>query len=391
MTTETKTEDDKSIAKKKTKGLASGGTSTSSNYRSELGIEELRGHIFTYGNKTQTDKYLKTRKALGEYVGTKYGRRMWCLVVKKKEAEFPDPDDPGEDATRAQLEKFKMLLRVNIEDEKKYREDKALVFRLILGQCTTTMRNKIEAAGKYAALEDNDDVVGLLELIRELVYITKKTQAAMRRLVGVKQESKESLSSFVKRFEAQVEATENVWGLLVPHKMKGQLLTEQEKGRSKFMACLFLGAVDRARYKQAIDDLNNDYLLGNINYPEGVGGMLSLLANRRGAGSGGSRQIDDYNDGADVGVMSTSFNQAVIDGEESDTESQSKQMKRVMCYACGEKGHIAKAWPKFAGVKSIDGDADTEKKKKKVNAFMKDSDDDGDDGYDGWFRAASFD
>jgi hypothetical protein len=69
-------------------------------------------------------------------------------------------------------------------------------------------------------------------------------QAALRRrLMSVKQESKESLPSYIRRFEAQVEATENVWGQLIPYKLKGQLLTEQNKGRKKLLACLFLGGI----------------------------------------------------------------------------------------------------------------------------------------------------
>jgi hypothetical protein len=33
-------------------------------HRSDIGIEELRGHIFIYGNKTQPDKYIRGRKSL---------------------------------------------------------------------------------------------------------------------------------------------------------------------------------------------------------------------------------------------------------------------------------------------------------------------------------------
>jgi Zinc knuckle len=50
-------------------------------------------------------------------------------------------------------------------------------------------------------------------------------------------------------------------------------------------------------------------------------------------------------------------------------------MKRVMCYACGEWGHIAKECPKF------------NKKKKEVNAFTHD-DEEGE--MRGWFPT-SFD
>jgi hypothetical protein len=85
-------------------------------------------------------------------------------------------------------------------------------------------------------------------------------------------ESKESLPSYIKRFKAQVEATENVWGQLIPYKLKGQLLTEQSKGREKLLACLFLGGVNQSRYRQAIDQLNNDFLLAGVCWQELIEG-----------------------------------------------------------------------------------------------------------------------
>jgi hypothetical protein len=186
-------------------------------YRSELGIDELRGYIFIYGSKMQAEKYLRTKKAIGEFVGTKYGKAMWSLVEKKQETTFKDPDEPDKDAKRAEVKKYKMLLKMRIEDKKKYQEDKSKVFRLIMGQCTTTMRNRIEASRDYEKLEEDDDVIGLLESIRELVYSNEATQyqywamqSAIRKLCAMKQESKESLSGFIKWFEAQVEATEDM-------------------------------------------------------------------------------------------------------------------------------------------------------------------------------------
>jgi hypothetical protein len=54
-------------------------------------------------------------------------------------------------------------------------------------------------------------------------------------------------------------------------------LVNGKKARDKFLACLFFACTDRERYKEVIDDLGNDYSLGNINYPEDVSGMVSLV------------------------------------------------------------------------------------------------------------------
>jgi hypothetical protein len=39
-------------------------------YRSETGIKELKGYIFTYGTQGQQSNYIRTKKALADHVGT---------------------------------------------------------------------------------------------------------------------------------------------------------------------------------------------------------------------------------------------------------------------------------------------------------------------------------
>jgi hypothetical protein len=65
---------------------------------------------------------------------------------------------------------------------------------------------------EFETLDDNNDVVGLLELIRGLVFSTQvvqyeywKIQAGFRKLFAQGQLPKESLESYGKRFEAHVD------------------------------------------------------------------------------------------------------------------------------------------------------------------------------------------
>jgi 6-phosphogluconolactonase/glucosamine-6-phosphate isomerase/deaminase len=113
--------------------------------------------------------------------------------------------------------------------------------------------------------------------------------------------------------------------------------------------------------------------------------MMALLTNRRDSATAGKvRQINDYKDG--VETMATSFNQT---NTEEDSNG-SIQMKRVLCFTCGEQGHIARNYPKYKQ-KDVDRrqESDKQSKKKMVNAFMRGGDDDGE--VSGWFSATSFD
>jgi hypothetical protein len=195
----------------------------------------------------------------------------------------------------------------------------------------------LESMAEFPELANTDNFTGLFKLIHDRVYSSTdsgqyqywKMQAAMSKLLGMKQEPKELTMSFAERFLAQVEATESLWGPLCPtisklehaafedvegeheatriqrleqwvkdlHQERVATQTENDTtAREKFLACLFLGSTDRERYKEVIDDLANDYGLGNTKYPEDVSGMLNLLTNRRGLKTHRAKQLEDIQD-----------------------------------------------------------------------------------------------
>ena len=90
-------------------------------------------------------------------------------MENKTETTFTEPAMPSDMAGKAALEKYRMNLKVHIEDEKRYMREKVKVFRLIMGQCLIAMKNKIENLPEYQDLEDKDDVVNLLKRIKDLV------------------------------------------------------------------------------------------------------------------------------------------------------------------------------------------------------------------------------
>ena len=68
-----------------------------------------------------------------------------------------------------------------------------------------------------------------------------------------------------------------------------------QKARDQFIACLFLAGVDRKRYKDAIDEMNNDFMRHGKEYPGDVSSMLTWLLERRGNTS--NNKEDDTTDG----------------------------------------------------------------------------------------------
>ena len=290
----------------------------------------MSGRYYKYGAQDQAQAYHKTTKALADYAAQKMtaGKEIWTLIHEGKEATFEDPEDPGNGATPGQVAVYKGLYFEMRKNRQQYVDDKFKTFRLIMGQCTGTMRQKMEAIPEFKEWESKSNVVALLKAMKELVYSSDKgqhpawvAQAQMKKLVLTQQEPNESLENFTKRFEAQLEVTEQHWGQLTPWKFKSERETKQVTERDQYLACMYLNNTDRGRYKPVIDELGNDFTMGNDNYPSNIAGVVTMLSNRR--GDRPNRKIDDMKDG-----NFTSFGQVPF-----------RTTKK--CHYCGKKGHLA--------------------------------------------------
>ena len=326
------------------------------------GIPELAGHVYIYGTG-QADKFRKTTQAIGEYAGRVMMEEMYDLICNGKEGDFPEPTDlPDAEAKGTKLEKYRIQLKMILDKQEKYRADKARVFRLIVGQCVPMMKTKLEHSPTYKTLESAKDVIGLMKVMKTLVYSTTSDQyefwtmqATLTTLLTLTQHDGENIATFGKKFMAQLEATELVWGTLIPQKYKVKTDYEQSAAMNKFLACVFLAGVDRHKYKPVIDELNNDFLLGKVTFPEDIPSMLTLLSNYRG-GKGSNAKMEAMMDGVAL--------------QQTITRAPSW---RAACSHCGSKQHKAATCPKKAL-------ADTE-----ATAQLVQEGDDGDTDQVGWY------
>jgi hypothetical protein len=323
---------------------------------------------YSYGTHDQVTRFTSATKDIAAYVGTTYkqGKEMWTLLIYNEEAVFTKPTAP-KDTEKAGMDEYKLLLTRWMDDAKDYKRDKAKVFRVIMTQSTRAMKNKIESLPEYRKIERADDVLALLAKMKQLVYSTDTAQyeywtmqATMKKFTNLRQEDKETLTDFYKRFLNQLEATEAVWGKMTPE-IKNE--SEQDDAREKYLACVFLAGVSRERYNTVINEMNNAFLLGKMTYPSDTTAMLTLLSNHRGNG-GTSKQEQALRDGVAEG---NSFQQ--------DQDDDQNEYPDIKCFNCHKKGHYA-------------GDCKQKKKKKKKRneeAFAQDeSEVESDDENEGW-------
>jgi hypothetical protein len=84
------------------------------------------------------------------------------------------------------------------------------------------MKNKVESLQGYDLIEANDDVIKLLNALKELTFKTHEVQygywticQTARRGLTMRQQGKEPLAEYYKRFTSCVDVAESQWGTLV--------------------------------------------------------------------------------------------------------------------------------------------------------------------------------
>lgn len=291
---------------------------------------------------------------------------------------FEIPPAPAKGSGEGKKAVFKLRCKSVVERETKYKQDKAKVFDMVMSLCSRVMEDKVRSFEEFKKLEEEDDVAGLFKIMEDLIFNADsqedrmmRQQAALRNVMNAVQDPKKSLVRHGENFMRQWEMGKQACGFLIPTvyvieflqtMTKSEELGESEEPdlvqelisvmekelevlEKQFAALVFLAGVDRSKYGKALDDLKNDYLKGDSHYPDDIPGVIKMLTNYR-SGKQAEREFDQMMDGvANISLL---------------------QRKGLMCWLCGEEGHMAPECPKNAR-KSISGKTDT--KKKKMKAF----------------------
>jgi hypothetical protein len=107
--------------------------------------------------------------------------------------------------------------------KERYEEHKAKISVIVKGQCTLNVKNKVESLQGYDLIEVNDDVLKLLNGLKELTFKMHKVHyrywticQAARKVLTMRQQDNEPLAEYYKIFSSCVDVAESRWGTLVP-------------------------------------------------------------------------------------------------------------------------------------------------------------------------------
>lgn len=295
--------------------------------------EGLWEFVYKSDTKDQADMYLRTTEAIADFVGVEYSKDMRMLVKKGTVKSFNEPSPPKDAATSpGLLEKYKAELSIYHKTKKEYEDHKSKVFVIILGQCSHSVKNRLVNEKGYDTLEDNDDIVGLLKMLKSMAFSTTGVQhpywtlqLVLKRLAAINQGPNESMTGYHRRFLAITEVIETQWGPFIPTKLEAT--DGATKARDSMLAMIFLAGADKERYGNLKMELNNSYLAAKDNYPTSLDATLQLLSHYQ------DHKIGDHF-GSDNNSEGATF-----------AQKEKRRLSKVRCYECNELGHYKRDCP----------------------------------------------
>ena len=279
----------------------------------EWANKELGDHIFITGPNAPT-KYTKTKAAIINHITKEMKNAEAIKWAMKNEAEYDftleapsTRDNEGNpisiDVTTAEGYQLKLQINQHHKDKQLYKSNKTTAYGYIIGQCTQSMKNELEAREDWKTIED--DMIGTLKAIKEIScnhqtskYYIGTLLKVIRDYFTIKQEENESSVLFAKRFKTCQDLMEDRFGKIdmeeamktTPEYIKlcdkkGDLLAANEQEAAELVSNAYkrlqgynyicASTLDKA--KQMCKELSNQYAMGEDKYPTNLDQAVAML------------------------------------------------------------------------------------------------------------------
>ena len=119
---------------------------------------------------------MKTTKAMCDCMGGVHSKDVKNSVVDGAELSLTEPTELTRDVNQCEIEKHEEEIKRCHGEKQKCEEHKSKVFILIKGQCSLSVKNKVEADEDREDWSFNDNVVASSKRIKELSCLTTEVQ-----------------------------------------------------------------------------------------------------------------------------------------------------------------------------------------------------------------------
>ena len=268
------------------------------------------------------------------------------MIKKMEDTTIPEPNDPQKDCNMTKTEIWKKQVSSYVKRAESYLENKSKLYSVIWGQCSETMKTKIQA---FEAYEDLSEVKGISYCFetRENLYSAMHDAKVA---VYTNKEGKDKTDCFKDTYQVVMHYRGSLCNdeVLILYEMIVMIIatmtgtnptldaTDLERAtknaKNKVLAMSFFEGADKARYGLLQIKLKNNYSRGTDQYASNhateayklVSYTKTDVARREPCDRGSDHDCRENGQGTD-GVPFV----------------QTNAQERVQCYNCQEMGHYA--------------------------------------------------
>ena len=273
--------------------------------------------VFDKTGHNDAANFQRTLKGLANFLHTTYIAEVASAVLKMQAVTIPIEDEPkarkdssGQDLplTSWEIHKWKEEYNAQLKILKTYNDSMPKAYIHLYNQCSTNLKNDLEAATAFTQVESAKDPIGLLKLIQGLCcsYDSKTqsviaTVASHKKLFTFFQRDGMDNSSYHREFIALVETIKTYSGhgaigitpTFVAQKLqemhaagtctdvasptKNELAAAHLSVREEYLAALILSGANKDRYGTLRNELANQYTFGSDLYPKTTDQCLTMM------------------------------------------------------------------------------------------------------------------
>ena len=332
----------------------------------------IKNTVFDIGATATPDQFRRTLLAIESYVQTNYTDAGDVVLAIRNLAPpsalippaLPVRDPANPDLYQIHVIHYDVAYKANAAAERKYKSHLVNAWGLIYGQCTTALKSKLEGMTDFTTAKATNDIIALLKLIQGLCCkFDVKSQkyvalaATFRQTFVYFQDNNCSNVDFYHHYKSllatvQAFGGDNAIGV-IPNFVEDELevivtrdgttidlATDDQKSEAKtksqerFLAATMLGCTNLTKYEPMRRHLENQFAMGNDNYPQTLEGVFDLMNTfNNGPPTAPSRPRPTYSAAA---ASATAPDGAAMFAQSSED---------IICHDCGRRGHIQRHCP----------------------------------------------
>jgi hypothetical protein len=285
---------------------------------------DLHGFIYDVRlPNSNNDLFSKTTKEIAEHVSrTIKGAGEFCLAMV--DMTFPVIMPPSAPVNASGMnepswvdkEQYKLQYSEYIKKTNKQSQVQARVFPLVLGQCSHTICDRLEASANWKSINTTSNVLELLKLIQKSMY-TKSTNChpthalyeADVALMKFRQGDNMSNSDFLEKFKSLIDifihaggdpgcATTRYHDFALDNEDPDNNTDDYKKAfdhcRNEWVGVVLVLKSDPKHYSTLMAEFINSYTRGQDVYPNNPTGTYNMLVNYHSPTSHARMHVQDH-------------------------------------------------------------------------------------------------